>query len=252
MTARKALSVLVTFLFLLWYLTRHCKEPLILQRPCLNISKLSQLKATLAQCSKTVVTLMDQLFEVELASTPLQYSNPGFVRKVHEWFGNDSRVLNDFRNQEILTVHNKWTRQTSSFNSVRGNRPKKATIECSSSDDEKKSITKDCDFCNGFVADNSMAIENGDEDRVIVADSAFKLQDHNALFIFKEHDPRGLVIEDFLALFAKARSWFDAVTRKTGRSCPLMVWDALPASGASQRYFYESLCSIPFDLYFSP
>lgn len=233
MKARKTLSVAVaSFLFLLWYWTTQVGHPaLYQQRSCKNISKLSHLRASLL----TGCSLMSELFELELASRPLLYSESKFAWKVHQWLGNDSQFLNDFRNQEILTVHNKWTRQTSSFNFVRGNRPKKASC----SDDEEKSITEDCDFCNGILADDSMAIQNGDEDRVIVADSAFKLQDHNALFIFKEHDPKALVVEDFLALFAKARSWFDAVARVRGeaKSCPLLVWDALPASGASQWYY---------------
>ena len=46
-----------------------------------------------------------------------------------------------------------------------------------------------------------------------VADSAFKLQDYNALFIAKKHNPLSLDRNDYIALFTLANEWFEAVIK---------------------------------------
>ncbi len=94
----------------------------------------------------------------------------------------------------------------------------------------------DCDFCASKLAEDSLGIKNPDEERVIVADSAFKMQDYNALFVFKQHNPLNLTQEDYKALFSVAQKWFDQVEDDStlGHSHPMLGWDAMPASGGSQ------------------
>ena len=46
-----------------------------------------------------------------------------------------------------------------------------------------------------------------------IADSAFKLQDYNALFIAKKHNPHSLDLNDYIALFLVANEWFEAVIK---------------------------------------
>ena len=75
-----------------------------------------------------------------------------------------------------------------------------------------------------------------ENERVLVAASAFKMQDFNALFILKKHDPLSLDLSDYVALFKAANEWFDIAMQHSGHghSHPMLVWDSLPPSGASQ------------------
>ena len=72
-----------------------------------------------------------------------------------------------------------------------------------------------CDFCSGNVADNPFNDPSNNDKTTLfsVADSAFKHQDYNALFIAKKHNPLSLTFEDYSALFKTANKWFQAVIK---------------------------------------
>ena len=60
----------------------------------------------------------------ELSSRPLSYTNRGFQAKVLQWFNGDLELIEEFKEQKITTVYNKWTRVTTAYNSIRGQKPK--------------------------------------------------------------------------------------------------------------------------------
>jgi hypothetical protein len=60
----------------------------------------------------------------ELSSRPLSYTNRGFQAKVLQWFNGDLKLIEEFKQQKITTVYNKWTRVTTAYNSIRGQTPK--------------------------------------------------------------------------------------------------------------------------------
>lgn len=199
------------------------------------VEQKSQMIANRQSC-QIISPIIDQIFEMEVSSRTLSYSNTGFKDSVASWLGTDNDTLTEeFKHQKIITIYHKWTRQTSSFNSMRGIRPKSHPRS-----DSSRILTesiKSCDFCTKRLANDALGIDALDE-RVIVADSAFKLQDYNALFIFKKHNPLDLVKADYVSLFITAQRWFDAVISDSsdGHSHPMLVWDFMPASGASQLH----------------
>ena len=56
------------------------------------------------------------------------------------------------------------------------------------------------------------------------------------MFILKKHNPLSLDLSDYVALFKAANEWFDIAMQHSGHghSHPMLVWDSLPPSGASQ------------------
>ena len=61
---------------------------------------------------------------LELSSRLLSYTNRGFQIKVSQWFNGDLELIEEFKKQKITTVYNKWTRVTTAYNSIRGQKPK--------------------------------------------------------------------------------------------------------------------------------
>ena len=61
---------------------------------------------------------------LELSSRLLSYTNRGFQTKVAQWFNGDLELIEEFKEQKITTVYNKWTRVTTAYNSIRGQKPK--------------------------------------------------------------------------------------------------------------------------------
>ena len=75
---------------------------------------------------RIVYPLIGQIFEFEASSRTLLYSHPGFKERVQDWLGGSASLMDEFVHQKIVTVYNIWTRTTTSFNSLRSQKPKKA------------------------------------------------------------------------------------------------------------------------------
>ena len=75
---------------------------------------------------QTVFKIMHQVFDIEVSSRRLFYKNEGFQEKVFEWFDG---WIEEFNQQKIATVYNKWTRVTTAFNSIRGRKPQQSQNE---------------------------------------------------------------------------------------------------------------------------
>ena len=71
-----------------------------------------------------VLAVINQIFDFELSTKSLVYSNEGFHKRIFQWFNGDNKLLEDFNHQKITTVYNKWTHVTTSYNTIRGQRPK--------------------------------------------------------------------------------------------------------------------------------
>ena len=176
-----------------------------------------------------VKPLIDQIYEWEVGSRSLVQYDQEFQLKIQHWLVDSQNSVSEFRRQVISTVYNKWTRTMTARNPLRSKKPTNAT-----NDQLFQSIeeSKDCDFCHGNYAQD-IPLSN---QRVNVAANAFKLQDFNALFIFKQHNPLKLIYEDYAALFKLANQWFALASKssKYGHDHPMISWDSLPPSGGSQ------------------
>ena len=175
--------------------------------------------------------VMDQLYEFEVGSRPLTLTDR-FREKAKEWFGTAYNE-NEFQTQVISTVYNKWTRLSTSRNPFRNEKPRNETSTLSDLTEIINKSAQDCDFCQERVTTDLPTLSN---DYATVAGNAFKLQDFNALFIFKQHNPLKLTFQDYNGLFKLANQWFAAVAESSldGHDHPMIAWDSLPASGASQ------------------
>ena len=173
-----------------------------------------------------VKPLIDQIYEWEVGSRSLVQYDQEFQLKIQHWLVDSQNSVSEFRRQVISTVYNKWTRTMTARNPLRSKKPTNTT-----NDQLFQSIeeSKDCDFCHGNYAQD-IPLSN---QRVIVAANAFKLQDFNALFIFKQHNPLKLIYEDYAALFKLANQWFALASKssKYGHDHPMISWDSLPPSG---------------------
>ena len=78
---------------------------------------------------KIVFNIMHQIFDIEVSSRKLLYRNEGFQEKVFNWFNGDRSLIEEFNQQKIVTVYNKWTRVTTAFNAIRGRKPQQSQNE---------------------------------------------------------------------------------------------------------------------------
>ena len=178
-----------------------------------------------------VKPVIHQMYEWEIASRPLLDYSEGFKVKIREWLKSSNNAEAEFQNQVISTVYNKWTRSMTSRNPLRRKKPRIATADNLNRLLQNQS-SQDCDFCRGKYAKDIFL----DNTRASVGANAFKLQDYNALFIFKEHNPLKLELQDYSSIFQLANQWFKlaAGTSKEGHDQPTISWDSLPPSGGSQ------------------
>ena len=179
--------------------------------------------------------VIDQIYEWEVASRSLLQYDQEFKLKIQHWLAKSSiyrTAESEFQRQVISTVYNKWTRTMTARNPLRSKKPTNTTIKTDRLIQSIEVQSKDCDFCRGNYA-KDIPLSN---QRVIVAANAFKLQDFNALFIFKQHNPLKLTYEDYAALFQLANQWFALASKssKYGHDHPMISWDSLPPSGGSQ------------------
>ena len=89
----------------------------------------SQIFSQESEDCQTVSKIMHQVFDIEVSSRKLFYRNEGFQEKVFEWFNGDGSLIEEFNQQKIVTVYNKWTRVTSAFNTIRGRKPQQSQNE---------------------------------------------------------------------------------------------------------------------------
>ena len=234
---------LITFCIWMWNFNRTRDVNKMIIKTCLSnehnlqiydIEKyIKSLRNDSNDACRKVIQILDQIFDIDPSSRSLKYSNVGFVERVEQWFDNNETLIEELKNQKIVTIYNKWSRVTSSYNTLRNKRPKYHQKVEEILEIVERSA-KRCDFCQRFLAEDSLNLSNNK--KIIIADNAFKIQDHNALFIFKKHNPLTLEIEDFEALFEIVEDWFQAVIKDSGKdhTHPALAWDSLPASGASQ------------------
>ena len=244
-----SLSLVFAILFLVTFfwrnLTASTYGKLRLQRSCLLKSNLSGFHIEdLIKDLETIYDLgreeclvvhpvINQIYELELGSSRSLKYNEEFKLKIQQWLGpyiaKGEGGDAEFKTQVISTVYNKWTRSMTARSPLRGKKPRKLTssINFTMIDD-----VTNCDFCQGKYA-KDIPLSN---QHAIAAANSFKLQDFNALFIFKQHNPLKLTNEDYTGMFKLANQWFNLAAKSSryGHDHPIMSWDSLPPSGGSQ------------------
>ena len=93
----------------------------------------------------------------------------------------------------------------------------------------------ECDFClwrDYTAADGFGRVEN---EHAVTASNLFKITGHHGLVLFKHHAPLEFTAPQLGGLLSAAQGWVHAAHAATPAAAhPLLLWNALPRSGASQ------------------
>lgn len=82
------------------------------------------------------------------------------------------------------------------------------------------------------------------------AANTFKYDRWHTLIVSRNHDTLHLSEEEIADMFELAKRWFaKAHSLEPSYTCPEMIWDAMPKSGASQMHTHLQV-SLGFDIYY--
>jgi galactose-1-phosphate uridylyltransferase len=82
------------------------------------------------------------------------------------------------------------------------------------------------------------------------AANTFKYDRWHTLIVSRNHDTLHLTEDEIGDMFELAKEWFEKVySIEPMYTCPEMIWDAMPKSGASQMHTHLQ-ASLGFDIYY--
>ena len=143
--------------------------------------------------------------------------------------------------QTVVIVRNRFSLQTTLWNPARTAKPQTFTAREALKD---PTAGKGCDFCNWrelTAADTFGRVENA---HAVSASNLFKISKHHGMVLFKHHDPLTFSEEQLEGLLAAAQGWVHAAAAAAPEEHPLhpiLIWNALPRSGASQFHGHVQL-----------
>ena len=111
---------------------------------------------------------------------------------------------------------------------------------------------KSCDFCgknylNSTAEDSFGRLEHS---LSYTAANTFKYDRWHTLIVSRNHDTLHLTEDEVSDMFELAKEWFNRVySFESMYTCPEMIWDAMPKSGASQMHTHLQV-SLGFDIYY--
>lgn len=172
-----------------------------------------------------------------------------FKTKIFNYFGlrDDSGKIIEtpedliarIENQKIIKITNKWTGESTLFNSLRADRP---GIKGKDVEKEKnyifKLITeseKGCDFCQPekYTPEDVFGRIRGEHS--ITAANIAKYDIWSSLVIFNNHDPLKFTLEELSDYIDSCFDWLEVVNKHSPQfRFPFFVWNCLPRAGASQ------------------
>lgn len=172
-----------------------------------------------------------------------------FKAKILDYFGwrdasgkiieSTDEVVARIEHQKIIKITNKWTGESTLFNSLRANRP---GIRGTDLDKEKNHIfnlitesEEGCDFCHPekYTPEDVFGRIHGEHS--ITAANLAKYDVWSSLVIFRDHNPLKFTLEEFSDYLDTGFAWFEAVNNHSPQfRFPFFVWNCLPRAGASQ------------------
>jgi len=239
MTVKYRLVVLVgvfTVLSLLFYTVqkhrkpRHCKVNTPTLRTIADIENILKLE----RCG--VIENVLSMYSIQVEGAQIKIPKT-FEEKVSGWLGGDKHLLEQARHQKVIQITNRLSGETTHYNPLRAKRP---GSQAQQSREYVDQIIADsqagCDLCR---AENLTAEETWGRIRTaksMTAANMFKISGpNNGLVISDTHHLLDLGPEELTDMMECARLWFDRVHQEDRELMfPMMVWDSLPHSGASQ------------------
>lgn len=111
---------------------------------------------------------------------------------------------------------------------------------------------KTCDFCGQNYLSSTAEDSFGRLENTLAytAANTFKYDRWHTLIVSRNHDTLHLTENEIGQMFELAKEWFDKVySIEPMYTCPEMIWDAMPKSGASQIHTHLQV-SLGYDIYY--
>jgi hypothetical protein len=144
--------------------------------------------------------------------------------------------------QAVVLVRNRYSQQVTLWNPARTAKPQ--TFKAARESLEDPTAGKGCDFCNWRELTAQDTFGRVENTHAVSASNLFKISKHHGLVLFKHHDPLQFSEEQLAGLLEASQGWVHAAAAAHPEEHPLhplLIWNALPRSGASQFHGHVQL-----------
>lgn len=199
------------------------------------------------------VKRFDALFRLDDIYGSLKLS-PIYLKKVSQWLNNNEDLLKQMQKQRIIKIYNRYTHEEMLYNYLRSQRPQ-AKSDISPEEYTSKLMEdsrKTCDFCGKNYLNSTAEDSFGRLERPLsyTAANTFKYDRWHTLIVSRNHDTLHLTEDEIADMFELTQQWFRKVySIEPTYTCPEMIWDAMPKSGASQMHTHLQ-ASLGMDIYY--
>ncbi|CAF3363057.1 unnamed protein product [Rotaria sp. Silwood1] len=198
-------------------------------------------------------TKFDALFRLEEIYGLLKLS-PVYLNKVNQWLHNDTILIEQLKKQRIIKIYNRYTHEEMLYNYMRSQRPQTKSEISPEAYTSKllEDSKKNCDFCGKNYLNSTAEDRFGRLEHRLsyTAANTFKYDRWHTLVVSRNHDTLHLAEAEIADMFELALEWFRrAYSIEPMYTCPEMIWDAMPKSGASQMHTHLQ-ASLGFDIYY--
>jgi hypothetical protein len=146
--------------------------------------------------------------------------------------------------QTVVLIRNKWSRETTLWNSRRSSKPQTFTLQAEPSQPASRDAL--CDFCmwSEHTAEDSFGrVENA---HCVTAANLFCFRARHGLVLFRHHEALTFSMSELGSLLDAAARWFTAAHAEAaaaGEELPeaQLLWNAGARSGASQAHGHAQL-----------
>ncbi|CAF3833583.1 unnamed protein product [Rotaria magnacalcarata] len=217
----------------LWY-QKHCLKTKLAQKLVVEdlVKYLNNAHTSKNQICRQFATIFNALFRLEEIYGLLKLS-PVYLNKINQWLHNDQVLIEQIKEQRIIKIYNRYTHEEMLYNYMRSQRPQtKSDIspnEYSTAEDRLGRLEHRLSY---------------------TAANTFKYDRWHTLIVSRNHDTLHLTEDEIGDMLELAQEWFHkAYSIEPMYTCPEMIWDAMPKSGASQMHTHLQ-ASLGFDIYY--
>lgn len=204
---------------------------------------------------ESAYSILKQIYKFD-SEIGFQVIPDSFENKVKDYFGRQDnsgniietpdKVVERIEKQRIIKITNKWSGESTLFNSLRADRP---GIIGKDLEKEKKHvlrlITKSengCDFCQPEKYTPKDVFGRIMGKYSITASNIAKYDVWSSLVIFKDHNPLKFNEEEFCDYLKTSSIWFEVVNNHSPQyKFPFFVWNCMPRAGASQIHGHSQI-----------
>ncbi|CAF0748762.1 unnamed protein product [Adineta steineri] len=238
----------------MWY-RKHCFQIKESDKLAIEnlVKYLNNARLSTNEICQEFVKKFDALFRLEEIYGALQIS-PIYLKKINKWLHNDETLIGQIKKQRIIKVYNRHTHEEMLYNYMRSQRPQSKNEQSADNYtlqmmEESK---KNCDFCGNNYLSSTAEDSFGRLERSLsyTAANTFKYDRWHTLIVSRNHDTLHLTEDEIGDMFELAQTWFQKVySIESMYTCPEMIWDAMPKSGASQVHTHLQV-SLGMDIYY--